>query len=79
MCLYSTPRSSPIAPRPAQIPRTVFDRFHFVLVAQDWESMASSYWLKQGLVSGPGKPGRIVATAREHRPGTRGRKEWERS
>ncbi|KAG1663525.1 hypothetical protein FOA52_003153, partial [Chlamydomonas sp. UWO 241] len=31
------------------VPPTLYDRFHFVFMAQDWEAMASQFWLKQAL------------------------------
>ncbi|GAX77356.1 hypothetical protein CEUSTIGMA_g4802.t1 [Chlamydomonas eustigma] len=31
------------------IPKTLFDRFHFIFVGQDWEAMSGSFWLKQAL------------------------------
>lgn len=31
------------------VPATLFDRFHFVFMMQDWEAMAGQFWLKQAL------------------------------
>lgn len=33
----------------SQIPQTLFDRFQFIFVAQEWEAMSGQYWLKQAL------------------------------
>ena len=32
------------------IPVTLFDRLRFIVCSQDWEHLADTFWLKQGLV-----------------------------
>ena len=33
------------------IPVTLYDRLRFIVCSQDWEHLADTFWLKQGLVS----------------------------
>ena len=35
----------------AAIPVTLFDRLRFIVCNQEWEHLADTFWLKQGLVS----------------------------
>lgn len=35
------------------IPVTLYDRLRFIVCSQDWEHLADTFWLKQGLVRGP--------------------------
>jgi transformation/transcription domain-associated protein len=32
------------------IPTTLFDRLRFIVCNQEWEHLADTFWLKQGLV-----------------------------
>lgn len=32
------------------VPATLFDRLQFILFSQEWEPMASQFWLKHALV-----------------------------
>jgi hypothetical protein len=34
------------------IPPTLFDRLRFIVCGQEWEHLADTFWLKQGLVRG---------------------------
>ena len=34
----------------AAIPVTLFDRLRFIVCNQEWEHLADTFWLKQGLV-----------------------------
>ena len=31
---------------------TLFERLRFIICVQNWDEMANTFWLKQGLVSG---------------------------
>lgn len=46
----------------AAIPVTLFDRLRFIVCNQEWEHLADTFWLKQGLVRHPSK-GRTHASA----------------
>ena len=37
----------------AAIPVTLFDRLRFIVCNQEWEHLADTFWLKQGLVWSP--------------------------
>ena len=44
------------------IPPTLFDRLRFIVCGQEWEHLADTFWLKQGLVRA-----RSAAAASMHR------------
>lgn len=44
------------------IPVTLYDRLRFIVCSQDWEHLADTFWLKQGLVSTAANHGLFTQT-----------------